>query len=206
MVRRSLLVGLVAAAMGLSACSSAGTGIPGDLPSKGGDAGPSSTGGSASPSGGAPKVAHPVDTAKYRSAPCSAVSQKEIKNLGLKVKPTSDPTGKPGPSCTYPGGADGISVNWAFINGNGGLGTIYSKKADFSRFQRQTDVNDFPAVVAIAKPDPGPSRCIYWIGASDDDAVFVSVDEPNYKQNHADVCHDARQVALGLTNTITTGG
>jgi hypothetical protein len=196
MVRRSLLIGLVAVGMSVSACSGAVAGSP-SAPSAGSKPG--------LPYAGAPKVAHPVDTAKYHANPCAAISPRAIKKLGLQQTPRSDPAGKPGPSCTYPGGADGINVDWALIKGNDGLSTPYSKKNNYARFRQQKDVNGFPALIALAKPDPGPSTCVYLVGTSDDEVVYISVNEPNYKQNHVDVCNDTKQVALSLTNTIVSG-
>lgn len=153
---------------------------------------------------GAPKVAKPLDTTKWQSDPCAALTPTQLAALGVSQqgKLTPDPTGS---VCDWSPQLDahyGLGFNAQFDPGEAkGLANDY----EFAQgtLQRLPDIDGQPAVTQPAQNTDG--SCTIYIGATDTvdyvTTVLISTGLPHYD----DPCSVARQVADDATVTMRSG-
>jgi hypothetical protein len=153
---------------------------------------------------GAPKVATPLDTTKWQSNPCAALTPNQLAALGVtqQGKLTPDPTGG---VCDWSPQLDahyGLGFNAQFDPGEArGLANDY----EFAQgtLRRLPDIEGQPAVTQPAQNTDG--SCTIYVGATDTvdyvTTVLISTGLPHYD----DPCSVATQVAEDATVTMRAG-
>lgn len=150
---------------------------------------PASTTGSAPK---APAVAHPLDTTKIMSQPCTALTSSDVSGLNIvngSGKPDSDNNGS---QCSWAGDSGGtVSIGWVTTNKNG-LSDLYAKSSTMAYWQ-PTTVSGYPAAYGDALSDGrAQGDCVINTAVSDELYFIAQVDTP---QNASQSCTLAEQAA-----------
>lgn len=198
-MRRSLVL-LSASLLFLTACSDtkSGTATPVATPSN-------ST--NDVPGPGVPKVETPVDTTRFKQAPCEALTSDEVTTLlgsSATAKEQLDAPG--GPTCNWqPGGTTQATVGVIFNKVNqAGLTGIYEKQGStFRLFMPVDPVEGLPAVAYGLKDERSSSgRCALAVGTSDQEMIDVSITQSEANVGKKDPCAAAHEVAEKVVDNI----
>jgi hypothetical protein len=190
-------VGTVITGVVLAGCSSPAQGVP--SPTTAPSAGASAT-------GGAPPIAHPIDTTKYQQDPCSVLTAAQLGdlNVGAQAKPT---TSAFGPGCEW-ADSDGPSktnIGMTLLTKLHGLNSLYAARRNYSYFI-PTMIDGFPGVYAGGPDERNNGTCGLDVGVAPamefDVIVFVEHESPNYHNP----CGVAQELAIGMVSTMKAGG
>ena len=178
-----------------TACSTTPTpGTPGPAPS----AAPTST----SPS--VPKVANPLDVAKYEQNPCALLSAAQATDLIKSVR-NGQGKGLVAPICTWYD-ANGSSIGVGMVPGQGGLAGAYTNSDSQSGyFEAAPDVNGYPAVFAGTTDDRKRGGCQVAVGVKDDELFTTDVMLDKTSPDYSNPCPLAAKAAAAAITTIKAG-
>ncbi|MFD2469489.1 DUF3558 domain-containing protein [Amycolatopsis silviterrae] len=201
--RHAALLGLAAAAVLLSSCSTeSGKAAPATAP-------PSTSTG---PRFGAPPVPAPLDASPLEKNPCAAMSPDQVASLGAPFK-NNDP--KPddytGPSCNWEfATSPASSVGGTLATkdpGHGGISGIYSKKQSggVTKFEPFT-VNNYPGVIYDPASNSPAGLCTMVVGLRDDLGYVIDVSLDGLKNPFADSCEVGKKVAGYVVQYLQKGG
>lgn len=117
-----------------------------------------------------PTVAHPLDSSKFQSAPCSALTTAQLEALGVPAPHGDADTDALGPGCTWRGGAgtgigNGVDLTWETTESKG-LQSTYARKSAFS-YWTVTTVDGYPAVIGDVSDGRRFGTCTINVGISD---------------------------------------
>jgi hypothetical protein len=190
---RPALLGVVAVAVLLAGCSAATTGAPAPTT---GTSTPTAT-----DSGGAPKVAKPLNAAGSVATPCSSLTQAQLTNLGLAAARGHDAsiTGVAICSWTDDTTGDGIGISWQTGPGDG-LATIYSERAQQGYWQ-PTTVDTYPAVFADIADLRSQGDCSLDVGVNDQ-LSFTSKYTSTRPEIGSKSCQLAQQAAADVIKNV----
>ncbi|SFW90393.1 Protein of unknown function [Amycolatopsis australiensis] len=172
-----------------------------------GTAAPAATPSLPSPSGasqevpgpGVPKVAVPLDTDRFKSAPCSALTAAQVTELfGREITAKPDIEGPGGPGCSWdPVDGSRASVNVLFTTVDDlGLTSVYREQGKAYKFFQPLDPVDGYPVVAYGTSDArSTGRCSVAVGTSDRSTVDITIFQSQAKIGTTDPCQVARTVA-----------
>ncbi|UOZ09536.1 DUF3558 domain-containing protein [Amycolatopsis sp. WQ 127309] len=152
------------------------------------------------PGPGVPSVDSPLDTARFKKAPCEVLTTDEVTTLlGSTAIPKEEPDAPGGPTCNWhPSGVTQASVGVIFNKVNDtGLTGIYEKKGTtYSFFEPQDPIDSYP-VVAYGLKDERSSNglCALAVGTSDHEMIDVSIAQSEANIGKKDPCAAARDVA-----------
>lgn len=198
-MRRSVIL-LGASLLTLTACSDtkAGTATP---------VATSSASTDTVPAPGVPRVETPLDTTRYKQAPCQALTSEEISTLlgsGVTAKEQLDAPG--GPTCDWhPGGTTQAKVGVIFNKVNqAGLTGIYEKQGStFRLFMPMDPIDGLPSVAYGLKDERTSSgRCAVAVGTSDHEMIDVSITQSEVNVGKKDPCAAAHEVAEKVVHNI----
>lgn len=206
-MKRGLPVLACAALVGLSGCSSTTDGHAGATASPSWPSSPASAGAAQVPGPGVPKVENPLDTTRFKAAPCDTLTQAQAEDLvGAGIAPKADLNAPAGPSCAWHSRAH-IIVTFSNVD-NLGLTSYYRAKGSvYPFFLPLAPIDGYP-VVAYGQIDLRASKaqCNVALGTSDRDTVAISVTQsPEKRGTNGDACESAHQVA-GLVLGNLEGG
>ncbi|WP_083933546.1 DUF3558 domain-containing protein [Sciscionella marina] len=154
---------------------------------------------------GAPHVDKPLDTQKFKTDPCSALTPEQLKSLSasLGIGTTGEPEHRRGltDKCTWMGSTSTMA-DVGFLQGGGGLSYIYAQRKESPVFEVRPPIDGYPVVHEAGGPER-PGDCRVVIGASDDQAVAV-----DYSQPSGDVkpCDAVTKVATEVVRTLKSAG
>jgi hypothetical protein len=198
-MRRSVVL-LSASLLALTACSD----------TKAGTATPVTTSPSSAdtlPAPGVPRVETPVDTTRFKQAPCKALTAEEIASLlgsGATAEEQLDASG--GPTCDWhPSGTTQAKVGVIFNKVNqAGLTGIYEKQGStFRLFMPMEPVAGLPAVAYGLKDErTDGGRCAIAVGTSDHEMIDVSITQSEVNVGKKDPCAAAHEVAEKVAANI----
>ena len=177
----------VVAALSLAACSSGG-GSTSNTPS------PSESAPDASSLAGYPalKVPAPLPTQELLSNPCSALTDTELKDVGL-TPPGKITQGTPA-LCDWSSLSttqNGVGVG-AVPQNKGGISDIYAQRAKPAYYQR-IRASGYPGVFAAAEDLRSWGTCSAWVGITDQ-LAFTVVTSITTGPNKAQPCATAQKV------------
>ncbi|WP_410656706.1 DUF3558 domain-containing protein [Amycolatopsis sp. lyj-112] len=201
-MRRTILV-LSAAALVLSACST---------PTTNGTPTPASGGTSPSPSNSAPdapKVADPIDLARFKQAPCDALTDTQAKELLGPQLETKAREGAAGPACMWslPSAVRPI-VDVLFSNmHDSGTASVYAAKGHAYQLVEPLQPIDGYPVTAYDTRDERASkgRCSVALGTSDIETIGISLEQSEANIGKKDPCAAAREAAIRVLATVRGG-
>ncbi|RJQ78271.1 DUF3558 domain-containing protein [Amycolatopsis panacis] len=174
--------------------------------SGGGSAGNSSSPSSSAPGGSSSsvdpslKVPAPLQAQELLSNPCSALTDAQLKDIGLA------PPGRvnPGPpdlcgwsAATIP--ENGVGVG-AVPQNKGGISDIYAQKAKSAYFEPVT-VNGYPGAFADMQDGRSSGSCSLWVGITDQ-LAFTVITSINIGQNKATPCRSAQKIAEAVVTHL----
>ena len=193
-----LVVGLSALVAG---CSTAVGGSPTPVTSSA--ASPSAAG-----SPDVPKVAHPLNTAKFEADPCAALTSAQAQQLGITAQPNADTQDKLGPRCTWNGADEpaGHTVTGALLTAGSSLAKIYNlQKAGMLPYFQPVDVAGYPGVLNDNRTAQPKGRCALAVGIRDDLVYSVRVDVESKAPDYADPCPLAQKMGELAISTMKAG-
>ncbi|MFI5562099.1 DUF3558 domain-containing protein [Amycolatopsis japonica] len=204
-MRRSILV-LCAITVTLVACSpSTKNGTP--APSNGGTSPSPSSATGPIPGPGVPKVDNPIDLARFKPAPCNALTETQAEELlGAKAEARERLDGSTGPSCLWaPPSATRPTVNVLFSKSpDRGMTSVYEAKGTtYKLFEPLEPINGYP-VTAYGTEDERISRgkCSVALGTSDNETVDIVLEQSEANIGKKDPCDAAREAAIRVLTTI----
>lgn len=158
---------------------------------------------------GTPNVAHPLDTTAFQKAPCSVLTAAQLKqfNIGATGKAQDDPLG---PHCGWADnfGPSKIGLSVIFATAGSGLSDIYSQKAQYVAFQPLSDIDGYPAVIAMTDDARPQGDCKVSIGVSNQ--LFISVEGviqtgANGAPDATQPCPRIQAIATAMVTTMKGG-
>lgn len=197
------------ALLAVAGCSgtSAGQAIP--ATQAGGPSAPVGSAAGQLPAPGVPKVQNPIDITKASQDPCGLLTAEQIKGfLGGLVTPKSD-RGPAGPECYWFGGYEyehaGIGI---IVNGvdKQGLTSVYASKGTLLKFfQPLPSVEGYPLVAGDVREKRTYGKCSASLGVRDDQAIEISVEQPDSRKEKKDPCVSLHDVAVAIIGNIRGG-
>lgn len=167
-------VGLLAAALGISACDATQSGQPhSDRPSASASE-LRSVPHSHPTQHGAPQVDRALDVSTLETDPCTALSDSQREKLGLKSG--EDNSKNSGTYCEYEYSNDsGNQVTVGVSNKlKQGLNDVYARRGQLAYFEPST-IDGYPAVYAAANADlRDEGSCQLYVGLTDKDVVRLT--------------------------------
>jgi hypothetical protein len=206
-VRRILALSCVGL-MSLVACSpqTSGTASPANTPSS---PGTSSSEQTQVPGPGVPKVATPIDTSRYESTPCSALTEGQTTEVfGGRSTAKPDPQAPAGPTCSWtPEDLTGANVNVIFSKVDRlGLTSVYQAKGTtYKLFEVLEPIVGHPAVVYGTSDFRATGVCSIAVGTTDRSTVDITVTQSRGNVGQGDPCTAAQTVASKVLTTLQGG-
>ncbi|WP_410669936.1 DUF3558 domain-containing protein [Amycolatopsis sp. cmx-4-68] len=195
--------GAVVPVLLLAGCSPEKAGTASPAPSS-----PASSGASSNPD--VPKVATPLDAAKYETKPCDIVPASTLASLRFTdpgtVQQKDDGIGAAGPSCGWKIHGEGVSMLVIVATGNrdrgvGGLAGLYGAhdRGELPFLEPAPEVEGYPAIYIDLRDRRASGHCSMSVGVADD--LAIAVDSGGY-QGQQDSCAAAQQVAAAIITTL----
>lgn len=202
MTRRTILV-FGAAALVLSACSTPNDGTP--TPSGGATSPvPSSSAGQV-PGPDVPKVGEPIDLARFRQAPCDALTSTQAQDLiGPKVEATPR-NESAGPACAWvTPSTSRPMVNVVFGKGpDGGMAAVYGAKGKaYKLVEPLESIEGYPVTAYGVIDRRAQGGCSVALGTSDTETVGVAAEQSEGNIGKKDPCDAARLAAISVLATL----
>lgn len=193
--------------MSLVACSpqTSGTASPANSPS--------SPAGSATeqqvPGPGVPKVDTPINTSRFESAPCSALTDAQTTEVfGGQSTAKPDPKAPAGPTCSWtPADLTGANINVIFSTVDKlGLTSVYqAKDTTYKLFEVLNPIAGHPAVAYGTSDFRATGVCSIAIGTSDRSTVDITVTQSRGNIGKSDPCVAAQNIGSKVLATLQEG-
>lgn len=136
-------------------------------------------------------MAAPLPTQGLLENPCSALTDAQLKDLGL-VSPGKATQGQPA-LCGWSGEIQENHVNVGAVpQNNRGISDIYDQKSRQAYFQPVT-VGGYPGVLADTQDGRASGSCTLWVGITDQLAFAVATSITT-GENKANSCTSAQHV------------
>jgi hypothetical protein len=199
-VKRRKLAMVLSAAVLLTGCSNGVTG----------HASPSTSTPTSAPSSGSdpdvPKVAQPLDTARYEQDACAALTKDQLTQLGITTAPKPDPSNL-GPGCDWNAFDEiGFTLDSRLLTSGSSLANIYGlqKQGEWSYFQPVADVSGYPGVL-VDDDDPPKNTCQLLVGVRDDLLYSVQISVSPDASIYGNPCPTLQKVAEMAVSTMKAG-
>ncbi|MFT7869252.1 MULTISPECIES: DUF3558 domain-containing protein [Amycolatopsis] len=161
------------------------------------------------PGPGVPKVETPIDTERFRSAPCSTLTEDQAAEVfGGASTAKPDAQAPAGPTCTWaPVDLTGATVNLIFSTVDQlGLTSVYqAKDSTYKLFQPLESIGDYPVVAYGTSDQRTDGICSIAIGTSDHSTVDITVTQSRGNIGKVDPCAAARTVGSKVLATLREG-
>jgi hypothetical protein len=150
-----------------------------------------------STSDNAPKVAVPVDITKLPKA-CELLTSADLAKYAV-----SNPV--PGSNqCDWSSQASGSATGAQYFLHNGGINTVYKKKAagELALFKPIEAIQGYPAVIFLQVDKQKAGECGVAVGITDDSTLAVSVALGSTSKSYADPCPAAVKVTTSVMTNL----
>ncbi|MGY6656530.1 DUF3558 domain-containing protein [Amycolatopsis sp. TRM77291] len=205
-MRRATLFFSAAALAALSACST---------PTVNGSPTPTNSGPGSSASNsaglppGVPKVEHPIDLARFKQDPCTALTKTQITELlGPNTETLPRPDGSAGPACRWsiPSTTE-PRIHVIFSNfGDSGTAKFYAAKGTtYQLLEPLEPVDGYPVTAYGDKDKRAEGECSVALGTSDTQTVSINLVQSAANVGRKDPCEAAREGAVRVLATIRGG-
>lgn len=181
--------------LALTACSSPNGGQPAPASSN-----PASSSTAASD---VPKVANPLDVAKYEQDPCSVLTQAQAAQAFNAVR-NRKIAGNVAPVCTW-NDSENSSLAIGLLPGQGGLATVYQNRSNSGYFEPAPSIDGYPAVFTNVLDNRSDGGCQVAVGVRADEAFTSSVILFKKSPSYGDPCSVALKAAGAALATIKAG-
>ncbi|WP_086678354.1 DUF3558 domain-containing protein [Amycolatopsis pretoriensis] len=174
---------------------------------------PSSTGGPGTeqqvPGSGVPKVDTPIDTSRFESAPCSALTDAQVTELfGGQSTAKPELQAPAGPTCGWtPADLTGANINVIFSTVDRlGLTSVYQAKGTtYKLFEVLAPIAGHPAVAYGTSDFRATGVCSIAVGTSDRSTVDITVTQSRGNVGKSDPCVAAQTVGSKVLATLLEG-
>lgn len=186
----------------LAGCSSSISGSATPSPDVNASA-PSNVGGT-----GVPKVANPINTARYEQDPCAALTGEQLQKLNITTQPKADLSNKLGPDCTWNAFDQiGLTVGATLLTAGSSLVNLYKlhEQGSFPYFQPVADVSGYPGVLLDDLDAKPKNMCGMSVAVRDDLIYSVQVTIDPDKEEAKDPCPVAQKIAEMAVSTMKAG-
>ncbi|MEU9690966.1 DUF3558 domain-containing protein [Amycolatopsis japonica] len=203
-MRRAILVLGAAALAVLSACSTPTVnGSP--TPTSGGLS-PSASN-PAGPPPGVPKVEHPIDVARFKQAPCTALTKTQADELLGTTTESKPRDGAAGPACRWSVASFTPTVDVIFSNlGDSGTAKFYAGKGTtYKLLEPLEPVDGYPVTAYGIVDRRAEGACSVILGTSDTQGVSIDLAQSAANVGKKDPCAAAREAAIRVLATIREG-
>jgi outer membrane murein-binding lipoprotein Lpp len=196
-MKQTLVLGaVVVAGLGLAGCS---TSNPGSASASSQTASPTSA--SAKPS--APRVANPLDVAKYEQNPCNVLTAAQASQFANLTQTRISPDSS-GALCRWYDEPRN-SVTFSFARG-GGLNDAYGyQDSESGYFKVSPDISGYPAVFSGPTDDRSKGGCQLIVGVRDNEVMTVLVSFRSSSPYYADPCAQATKATEMAIATLKGG-
>ncbi|MFI7118049.1 DUF3558 domain-containing protein [Amycolatopsis sp. NPDC049868] len=203
MRRTALVIGAVA--LTVCACSSPRTG---GTPTPTGNGTSPSHSNSASAPPDVPKVESPIDLARFKQAPCSALTKPQVGEL-LGATPDGEAReGTAGPACTWvvPSTTRPL-ISVVFSNTqDSGTAKIYAAKGkSYQLVEPLKPVDGYPLTAYGITDERSVGRCSAALGTSETETIGIAAEQSEANVGKKDPCDVAREAAIRVLATIRGG-
>ena len=172
----------------------------------------SSTPAAASPSAdvpaGVPKVAHPIDTARFEKEPCAALTAGQLAQLRITTAPKPDAGNKLGPGCEWNAYDEiGLTVGAALLTAGSSLATLYkqNEQGDWKLFKPVADVAGYPGVLLDELDAQPKGNCGLSVAVRDNLIYSLSVTISSGSKDYGNPCPVAQKAAELAVSTMKAG-
>jgi Protein of unknown function (DUF3558) len=197
--KNMLLAAMVGLVLALAACSSQ-SGASGGQPASSEPALPPGT----------PNVAHPLDTANFQKSPCAVLKREQLQQLSVSANGEVSPNDPTGPACDWhdSGGPSKMAISIGFLTSGHGLADLYGQKDTFQYFQPISDIDGYPAVIAMSVDRHTQGACSVVVGVSNQLAVNTMVQLTTVggpPPDYTNPCARNQKVAAAVVQTLKGG-
>ncbi|MFI9451081.1 DUF3558 domain-containing protein [Amycolatopsis sp. NPDC052450] len=200
-MRRTILV-LSAATLALAACST---------PTTNGTPTPTSGRTSPNPSTstpGVPKVEHPIDVARFKRAPCDALTKAQIEDLLGPDTETVPRDGGAGPACRWSIPSTSrplIDAIFADLPDSGTAKFYEGKGTTYKLLEPLEPIDGYPVTAYDVNDNRAKGDCSVALGTSDTQTIGISLVQSEANVGTKDPCAAAREAAVRVLATIRGG-
>ncbi|MEU5257641.1 DUF3558 domain-containing protein [Amycolatopsis sp. NPDC021455] len=166
---------------------------------------------SANPGGdglGVPKVAQPIDTARYEKQPCAALTAGQLSQLGITTQPKPDLANKLGPSCEWNAfDQAGFTIGATLLTVGSSLAKVYKQhdQGQWPFFKPVADVSGYPGVLLDSLDAQPKGKCQLVVAVRDDLVYSVQGDLDPDSTDYANPCSIVQKAAEMAVSTMKAG-
>lgn len=155
-----------------------------------------------------PKVARPIDTARYEQEPCAALTAAQLSQLGIKTQPKPDLQNKLGPSCEWNAFDDaGVTIGATLLTAGSSLAKLYQQhdQGQWPFFEPVADISGYPGVLLDSLDAQPKGKCQLAVAVRDDAIYSVQGDMDPDSKNYANPCPVLQKAAEMAVSTMKAG-
>ncbi|MEQ0563057.1 DUF3558 domain-containing protein [Amycolatopsis sp. NEAU-NG30] len=155
-----------------------------------------------------PKVAQPLDTARYEKEPCAALTVDQLSQLGITTQPKPDLESKLGPGCEWNAFDEvGVTLHATLLTAGSSLAKLYKQheQGQWPFFEPVSDLSGYPGVLLDSLDAQPKGKCQIGVGVRDDLVYSVQVSVDPESKNYSDPCPVVRKAAEMAVSTMKAG-
>jgi len=155
-----------------------------------------------------PKVAQPLDPARYQKQPCAALTAGQLSQLGITTQPKPDLESKLGPSCEWNAFDEiGITIHATLLTIGSSLANVYKQhdQGQWPFFKPVADISGYPGVLLDSLDAQPKGKCQLIVGLRDDLAYSVQVSVAPDAKDYGDPCPVLQKVTEMAVSTMKAG-
>lgn len=156
---------------------------------------------------GVPKVAKPIDTARFEKEPCAALTPDQLAQLAITTAPKPDLESKLGPGCVWDAFDEiGLTVDGTLLTVGSSLTTLYKQheQGQWPLFE-PIDVAGYPGLKMDSLDAQPKGKCGVSVGVRDDLIYSVQVSISSKSKDYEDPCSPALKAAELAVSTMKAG-
>lgn len=158
----------------------------------------------------APRVEHPLDTAKFQAAPCTMLTAAQVAPYGITTPGKVNNSSKAlGPGCIWQNPDNAQSFEVQFITANtAGLTALYINKdiiVNGGGYWVATTIQGYPGVFNSSLDDRKTGDCSLAVGVTDALTYNVAVATDKTTPQYSDPCGMTTKIADTVLTTLRGG-
>jgi hypothetical protein len=173
---------------------------------------PSSSVATSTPAGGedqaVPKVAHPLDVARYEKDPCATLTAEQLSQLGITTQAKPDLGNKQGPACEWNAFDEaGLTIGATLLTVGSSLSKVYKQhdQGQWPFFKPVADVSGYPGVLVDSLDAVPKGKCQLVVAVRDDLIYSAQIDFDSDSKDYADPCPVVQKAAEMAVSTMKAG-
>jgi hypothetical protein len=155
-----------------------------------------------------PKVAQPIDTARYEKEPCAALTTTQLSQLGIETQPKPDLQNKLGPSCEWNAFDDaGMTIGATLLTVGSSLAKVYQQhdQGKWPFFEPVADVSGYPGVLLDSLDAQPKGKCQLVVAVRDNLVYSVQGDIDREAKDYGNPCPVVQKATEMAVSTMKAG-